>query len=35
MFALQQRKSIHFANPNIKSVEMTEYGSPYEGEIRR
>jgi len=23
------------ANPNIKSVEMTEYGSPYEGEAKK
>ena len=23
------------ANPNIKSVEMTDYGEPYEGEKKR
>ena len=34
-FATREKINSLRANPNIKSVEMTEYGSPYEGEAKK
>ena len=34
-FADREKINSLRANPNIKSVEMTEYGSPYEGEAKK
>ena len=34
-FANREKINSLRANPNIKSVEMTEYGSPYEGEAKK